>query len=1093
MTNSKCPKCDHQNPDSSRFCNQCGTPILTETRDELRVVTLMFADIKGFTSLSERLPPDEVKDILDEIFAKLTTIIQDESGQVIKYEGDLIMAGFGLEVSDHRGPHHAAYAALKMQDQLLVFSEKLEERLGLKLQMRIGMHTGKAVVGMIGNRLDVLGDSVNLAARLEQNAPVGGILTSQTMAKLIEEEFELNHLKPINVKGKANSIAVSELISRKDLTIDHVFVSRTNQIQEIEEFVNSSKDRFQYVAIFGQPGTGKTSFLRKIQQECRETVDTVPVSLSKEWKKHLLLSKLVLSKLIQGVFGVALDDYLESDGLDHQYRVMLEAVSGKTDISQVEFQGLNFLENQGFLFELMLQFIGELKVQTLLLLVDDIQFLDEASKSFLIYLSFNSPIRVLLVASTNQELGTLFGRSPTMSLTLENFNLMECKDLFKHFSHDAPDLPQDLLEEIYNQSKGNPRFTTELIRFLLDDKIIKTQSGQVYWDRLDLERRQLPSSMELVLQAKYDQLDDQLKLFLRYCACFDEYIFFETLESSLGGEQTNDHYSRLLEAGMLTRLRIHSELEVRLFSFEDSHFQKIIYSSMPGKEKRKIHQDLYLGLKQDFKSRELLKGGRPLLLSSLFYQCQQAQLQEDVLELGIEIVDLYTRRKQFGRALEVCDHLMNLEDFNIAILDSKERLQFIHNYLGALDIKSESTRLLDLADFFKSRIQESDKKFQVEMMTLLALSRLARTQTLIEVVERMEVELGSLKISDKQRFEWEVQLQLNKAMAFETEGKLQQAAAICQSILTKFPLEDNDDLLFHSLKTQARIEIRLDLSLDREQNKQNIETLNRCEKYFEQTRQMPQQSETLLSMFHYYSQRGNFDECIRINEKVIDIAKKTGNPAAIASALADLGETYLSRPETLGKSLSYYFQALEVWKSLQEDIPMARCLNDIGTIYWRKNQLEEAVNYTRQSLEIWKKCKVDLGIALYSYNVATYLISLNRPGEARIYIKESLTAYDRIQDKSTHLRFRILLGGLLVKTKDLNDAQALLEECVQISKSSSKKNQVLTLLYLADLRLNQSRVPEARELVNQARDLQGDDQDVPEILNKLEAETNLSR
>lgn len=183
---------------------------------ERKEVTLMFVDMRGFTSLSEQMEPEEVVAVLNEYLELCSQAIFEYEGTIDKFMGDGIMVIFGAPVSQEDHALRAAKTAIKMQEQGALFSKRLETIYNRTIAFGIGIHSGPAVVGNIGSveRLDytAIGDTVNLAARLESHAKPRQILISVSTYERIKEEVDCQRLEPIQVKGKAKPVDVYEVI-----------------------------------------------------------------------------------------------------------------------------------------------------------------------------------------------------------------------------------------------------------------------------------------------------------------------------------------------------------------------------------------------------------------------------------------------------------------------------------------------------------------------------------------------------------------------------------------------------------------------------------------------------------------------------------------------------------------------------------------------------------------------------------------------------------------------------------------------------------------------------------------------------------------
>ena len=183
-----CATCARPVPSGSRFCPSCGAPVgsLNFAAEERRVVTVLFADLVGYTSMAERLDPENVKRLIESCFARLVVDIETFGGRVDKVLGDAILALFGAPVAHEDDAERAVRAALRMQDTLAAFvAERGADDPANSIQMRIGINTGEVLVGTLaGSDYTAMGDVVNMASRLQTLAPPGGVLVGNATAAL---------------------------------------------------------------------------------------------------------------------------------------------------------------------------------------------------------------------------------------------------------------------------------------------------------------------------------------------------------------------------------------------------------------------------------------------------------------------------------------------------------------------------------------------------------------------------------------------------------------------------------------------------------------------------------------------------------------------------------------------------------------------------------------------------------------------------------------------------------------------------------------------------------------------------------------------
>ncbi len=203
-----CPNCGEENPDRFRLCGFCGTSLAPEVPVEevRRTVSIVFSDLKGSTALGERLDSEHLREVLNVYFNEMRLVLERHGGRVEKYIGDAIMAVFGLPRVHEDDALRAVRAAFEMKERLVDVNELLEANYGVRLENRTGVNTGEVVAGDVssGQRL-VTGDTVNTAARLEQNAPACEILIGASTYQLVRDAVSVDEVEPLELKGKSGS------------------------------------------------------------------------------------------------------------------------------------------------------------------------------------------------------------------------------------------------------------------------------------------------------------------------------------------------------------------------------------------------------------------------------------------------------------------------------------------------------------------------------------------------------------------------------------------------------------------------------------------------------------------------------------------------------------------------------------------------------------------------------------------------------------------------------------------------------------------------------------------------------------------------
>ncbi|MEJ2099957.1 MAG: adenylate/guanylate cyclase domain-containing protein [Desulfobacterales bacterium] len=251
---------------------------------ERKLVTVLFADVANFTAMSERFDPEEVHQIMDGCFKILMDEIHQYEGTINQFTGDGVMAIFGAPVAHENHAQRACYAALAVRSMIQNYGEDMQEKFGINFDMRIGLNSGPVVVGAIGDNLRMdytaVGDTTNLAERLQALAEPGTIIVSGNTHRLVRDYFEFGQIRTVKVKGKKQPqkayalLKAGEIGSRieaasaKGLTR---FVGRQNSMAALmDAYYKAQSGSGQVVGIVGDAGVGKSRLLMEFRNRLNQ-------------------------------------------------------------------------------------------------------------------------------------------------------------------------------------------------------------------------------------------------------------------------------------------------------------------------------------------------------------------------------------------------------------------------------------------------------------------------------------------------------------------------------------------------------------------------------------------------------------------------------------------------------------------------------------------------------------------------------------------------------------------------------------------------------------------------------------------------------
>src|SRR3954449_9964818 len=208
-----CPACSEPNPERAKFCLECGSPMASAvSRESRRTVTVVFADMVGFTTLGERLDQESLRRVMDRFYAEMRQAIEGQDGTLAKFIGDAVLAVWGTPEVREDDALRAVRAAEAMRRSLSTLNEDLEQRWGVKVGMRTGVNTGEVVVDPTRPADLLVGDTLNVAARLEQAAADGEVLIGADTLQLVRDEAILEPVEPLALKGKSRPMPVWRLV-----------------------------------------------------------------------------------------------------------------------------------------------------------------------------------------------------------------------------------------------------------------------------------------------------------------------------------------------------------------------------------------------------------------------------------------------------------------------------------------------------------------------------------------------------------------------------------------------------------------------------------------------------------------------------------------------------------------------------------------------------------------------------------------------------------------------------------------------------------------------------------------------------------------
>jgi class 3 adenylate cyclase len=419
---SGCPSCGHGNQAGAKFCSECGAALVADeplAREERKVVTVLFADLVGFTSRAEQLDPEDVRGLLSPYYARLRSELERFGGTVEKFIGDAVMALFGAPVAHEDDPERAVRAALAIRDWVA------EQQ---QIQVRIAVNTGEALV-VLGARPGqgegmAAGDVVNTAARLQAAAPVNGVLAGERTFRATRAMIEYRPAPPVAAKGKRDPVPAWEAVQpRARLGVDVPHQARTALVGRDRELgvLRDALARVraerapQLVTLVGVPGIGKSRLVYELWQAAEAEPELISWRQGRSLPYGSGVSFWALAEMVKAQAGILEDD--SSDQAGAKLAAMAAQVVGGTPEAGWVARHLGALAGLGGdgaptggdrseVFAAWRRFFEALaEARPLVLVFEDLHWADDGLLDFVDYLAeWAGPVPLLVVGTARPEL-----------------------------------------------------------------------------------------------------------------------------------------------------------------------------------------------------------------------------------------------------------------------------------------------------------------------------------------------------------------------------------------------------------------------------------------------------------------------------------------------------------------------------------------------------------------------------------------------------------------------------------------------------------------------------------------------------------------
>ena len=997
-----------------------------DQQGERKLVTVMFADLSGFTALSEKLDPEHVRSLMNDCFNALVPVVEKYGGVVDKFVGDAIMALFGAPVARENDAERALRAALEMMDALAVFNAHHDTDLG----MHIGINTGLVIAGGIGSegrqQYSVMGDTVNLAARLEDASERGEVLVGPGTHRLTAPLFDFEALPPIQVKGKAEPVVAHRLISLKAVPgpvrgiagLRSPLVGRDAEMQQLQSALRDlSAGKGGVIAITGEAGLGKSRLVAELR---RSPPTDVLWAEGRAQSYTEGMSYWIARSVLDGLMGVRADTPLAE--VEAALRAHVEAacagkiadvypylarLRGVTPDAETE-ERVKHLKPEALQREMWRAFGDYLRArcrsapagtQPMVLVWEDLHWADPSSLGLLeTLLPMGDELPLLLLLVFRPQEGRVWDWYQQMMTTGdENYQVIDLSPL----THDnSTRLIENLLKIeslsqatrtlILNKAEGNPFFLEELLRSLIDAGLVLLESdgaGRTRVVAVDaIEELHVPDTLQGVIAARIDRLPPGDKRVLQSASVigrvFQQPVLVYLLERESARAQLDASLGEL-QRRELIRWRV--ELE---YIFKHAVTQDVAYHGLLMARRKELHHVTAEAIEALFPDQ------LEELSATLAYHYQRAEVRHKAIHHFTRAAD--RARQTYSNAEAIAFYRAALEQVDHLRHESKqpdawrERAAQLYENLGdVLSLIGQSDEARSAYRDALSQVPEHDRIWQSRLYrkegnTWVVLQR--QLEKALQAYDAAEAALSpaSAEPAAAWQHEW-LEIQLDRIWGCYRLGRASEITKLAEEIR---PIVDQ-----HGTATQrARFFRSLVLgAFLRDRYVVSDETLTHADASLAASRESGEIGEITFSTFvaafcHLW--RSELDEAKEGLQAALKLAEQTGDLEQLVLSLTWLTGVYRKQGQ-VEQVRRYAARSLDAAMAGKMPMYVGMAKGNLAWVAWYEGNLTDAQTNGRAALEIWGQIPMP-GKFIALWPLIAVAVDQGQDAEAIEYARELL-------------------------------------------------------------------------------------------------------
>ncbi|HVS49303.1 MAG TPA: adenylate/guanylate cyclase domain-containing protein, partial [Candidatus Dormibacteraeota bacterium] len=583
---------------------------------ERKLVTVLFADAIGSTSLADRLDPERLRAVLDAYFAAMASAVDAWGGTVEKFIGDAVMAVFGVPAVREDDAERALNAAMEMMERLRDLNVELQSRHGISLQMRVGVNTGEVVAGVPtdGSQRLVSGDPVNVAARLQGEAEPDTILVGDRTYLAARHSFLFSEPIELTLKGKKERVRARQVLGVAPESVRGIpglaspLVGRTAELQalssQLDEVLETQRPRL--VTVLGPAGVGKSRLVREFVSDVTAGHPAARVLRGRCLAAGHGITYWALGEILRAACGIRLDDpnpmaveKLRATVSDER---TVEALAATAGIS-VPGTRLAQMDPQSVADELAWawpRFANAQAAEPSVWVIEDLHWAGQPLLDMLERVIGRSTGPLLVVGTARPDLAEVHpgfggGSEDFSKLSLRPLSDSHSKELLQAILTVA-DIPAPMTAQILGKAEGNPFFLEEIVRRLIEEGALVHERGR-WRSTARITSTPLPDSLLALLSARIDAIPEAEKRVLQEAAVVGRVFWAEPLRRTLG-DQVTPALVALERRGLVSARSTSSLASQAEYAFKHALVHDVAYASLPKARRARAHADVGAWIEQ---------------------------------------------------------------------------------------------------------------------------------------------------------------------------------------------------------------------------------------------------------------------------------------------------------------------------------------------------------------------------------------------------------------------------------------------------------------------------------------------------------------